>query len=287
MRAKLLLGLFVLASLLFTPAFAQSRKELAAQNIQLSQRLSALENRMLTGDPAAERLMQRMDAVEASMRALTGEVERLRYERDNLQEEVRTLASTLAELQTISEGMQRHLDAVNIIAQDTPAPSGEAVYGGGRMGGGVYSNGSSIAGPPTITSGAPDALNGNDVAKLAEIGLEKMQEGNFSEAQTIFKQYLELNPEATDRGDVYYLLGETYYIKGGYTDAADAYIASMRAAPNGIYAPESMIRLASTARALGQTNMACQTLASFPNEYPNASESVQGKARLEAQRSGC
>lgn len=287
MRASLLFSLFIISSLLSSTAFAQSRKELAAQNVQLAQRLSALENRMLTGDPAAERLMQRMDAVEASMRALTGEVERLRYERDNLQEEVRTLAGTLAELQTTADDMRRHLDAVNIVAQDVPNPSAPIIYGGGRMGGGVYSNGSSIAGPPTITGGAPDMASGNDVSKLAEIGLEKMQEGSFPQAQTIFKQYLQLNPDANDRGDVYYWLGETYYIKGGYTDAADAYIASMRAAPRGSYAPEAMIRLAATARALGQKEMACQTLASFPSQYPNASAAVRGKAKLETQRSGC
>ena len=287
MRVSLLLSLFIISSLLSLPAFAQSRKELAAQNVQLTQRLSALENRMLTGDPAAERLMQRMDAVEASMRALTGEVERLRYERDNLQEEVRTLAGTLSDLQTTADDMRRHLDAVNIVAQDAPTPSAPIVYGGGRMGGGVYSNGSSIAGPPTITGGAPNIASGNDVSKLAEIGLEKMQEGSFSQAQTIFKQYLQLNPDAGDRGDVYYWLGETYYIKGGYTDAADAYIASMRAAPSGSYAPEAMIRLAATARALGQKEMACQTLASFPGQYPNASAAVRGKAKLETQRSGC
>ncbi len=287
MRLPFLLSIIVIVAFIFTPAHAQSRKELAAQNAQLAQRLNALENRMLTGDPAAERLMQRMDAVEASVRALTGEVERLRYERDNLQEEVRTLAGTLTELQSTAEDMRRHLEAVNIVSQDTPETSDSVVYGGGRVGGGIYRNGSSIAGPPTIIGGLPDIKEGNDVSKLAEIGLEKMQEGSFAQAQTVFKQYLELNPDATDRGDVYYWLGETYYVKGGYADAADAYIASMRAAPKGAYAPEAMIRLAATARALGQKQMACQTLASFPKEYPKASANVKGKAKLEAQRSGC
>lgn len=284
---------FSIFSLLGAPAFAQSKKELAAQNAQLAQRLSRLETRMLTGDPAAERLMQRMDALEGAQRSLTGEVERLRYERDTLQGEVRSLAGTIASLQTIADDMELHLKAVNVVANrspsSTPAPSssGSIVYGG-RSGGGVYQGGSSIAGPPTI-SGVPQtpAIVSNDMQQLAQIGLDKMQEGDFTAAQSAFHQYLELNPDAADRGDVYYWLGETYYVKSGYADAADAYIASMRAAPNGNYAPDAMVRLAATARALGQKQMACQTLASFPVQYPNASSAVRDRARLETQRSGC
>ncbi|PHR57664.1 MAG: hypothetical protein COA43_11645 [Robiginitomaculum sp.] len=290
---------FLISMCLFVqPAFAQSKKELAAQNVILAQRLSILENRMLTGDPAAERLMQRMDALEAGQRALTGEVERLRYERDGLQDEVRVLASDIANLLSLGEDMRLHLKAVSVVASrptsQQPAPVGGSVYGGGRVGGGVYGNGSSIAGPPMIIDGAPTlitpALNvpvGNDMGKLAEIGREQMAEGNFSDAQTSFKQYLDLNPKAADRGDVYYWLGETHYVLSAYADAADAYIASMRANAKGSYAPDAMVRLAATARALGQTEMACQTLASFPVQYPNASSSVKSKASLEKQRSGC
>ena len=287
-------SIILLASGFFQPALAQSKKELAAQNQQLALRLTTLENRMLTGDPAAERLMQRMDALETSQRTLTGEVERLRFERDNLQEEVRALAAALASMQASTEDMRRHLEAVNIVAQSPRSSTrtlsqGEDVYGGGRMGG-MYSNGSSIPGPPTILQGGapvPQTPAGNDISQLAEIGIEKMQEGDFADAQIAFKQYLEMNADAPDRGDIYYWLGETYYIKGGYADAADAYIASMRAAPKGDYAPEAMIRLASTAFALGQKEMACQTLASFPTQYPKAPEHVRRKAKLETQRSGC
>lgn len=272
------------------PALAQSKKELAAQNVQLSQRLTILENRMLTGDPAAERLMQRMDAQETAQRSLTGEVERLRYERETLQEEVRALAGTIAELRTVADDMRRHLQAIDIVSQDVPAPNTSIVYGSGTMGGGTYGNGSSIPGPPAIMGTSPTQIapvTGNDISKLADIGRDQMAEGRFSEAQVSFKQYLELNPQAEDLGDVYYWLGETHYVLGGYADAADAYIASMRAAPKGSFAPEAMVRLAATARGLGQKEMACQTLVSFPTQYPNAPRSVRAKATLEAQRSGC
>ena len=50
---RFIAALLVSTSLLSAPAYAQSKKELAAVDAQLAQRLTTLESRMLTGDPAA------------------------------------------------------------------------------------------------------------------------------------------------------------------------------------------------------------------------------------------
>jgi tol-pal system protein YbgF len=294
MHIRFLLPLLLCFAIGATPALAQSKKELAAQNFALSQRLTALENRMLTGDPAAERLMQRMDALEASQRSMTGELERLRYERDTLQEEIRAMAADMATMQETAEEMRRHLKAVDIVAA-APAtvpgiqtnPDGSRIYGGGVLGGGSYDNGSSLPNPPTILNPPTSTDSGNDVTKLAQLGQDRLAQGDFTGSQTAFRQYLDLNANAPDRGDVYFWLGETYFAKGGYADAADAYIDSMRTAPQGPFAPEAMVKLAGTARALGKNDVACQTLASFPTQYPSASPDVREKARVEYVRSGC
>jgi TolA-binding protein len=210
MRTFLFISLLIGSSIIALPAQAQSKKELAAQNIALSQRLTALENRMLTGDPAAERLMQRTDALEASQRSLTGEVERLRYERDTLQAEVKTLAGEIAALQTLAEDMERHLKAVEIVAS-TPQPqpgmqidpsTGSLTYGetgtvsgGGVYGGGVYSDGSSLPPPPVILNGPTASIETNDMTQLAQVGLDKLNQGDFSGSQSAFIQYLEYNPD--------------------------------------------------------------------------------------------
>ena len=298
MRISLLFVSMFLVLSIAMPAHAASKKELEAKIIQLEQRLGALETRMLTGDPAAERLMQRMDALEASQRSMTGEVERLRYENDTLQEEVRSLASQIVALQTIADTMQLHLQAVEIVAQkrtqqaqiNVPiiyGDTGSSRASSASSASGVYAGGSSFPPPPTIIGGEQPTVQGNDISGLALLGQERMNEGDFSGAQSVFQQYLDLNPDAADRGDVYFWLGETYYAKSGFSSAAESYIASMRAAPKGDYAPEAMVKLAATARSLGQNNMACQTLASFPTQYPNAVSAVREKARIEKLRSGC
>ncbi len=294
MRIVLIAFVVVFSALASVPSHAVSKKELEAMVSQLEQRLGALEHRMLTGDPAAERLMQRMDALEASQRSLTGEVERLRYERDGLQEQVQALAKQLSEFQSLSEDMRRHLKAVDLVSKQSRArpiaplsSTAPRVYGGGRSSGAIYQGGSVAPPPPTISGGLVSAPQSTDITKLASVGQDKLRAGDFAAAQTAFKQYLELNPNAADRGDVYFWLGETYYAKSGYSEAADAYIKSMRTAPKGKYAPEAMVKLAATARALGKKDMACQTLNSFSSQFPSAGSDVREKVRLEKQRSGC
>jgi len=119
----LLVSLFATSCLIAAPAQAQSKKDLAAQNVSLAERLSRLESRMLTGDPAAERLMARIDALESSQRALRGELERVAYERDGLKGEVSQLRTELQIVQDLAGRMRVHLDAVDLIAQEQTRPS--------------------------------------------------------------------------------------------------------------------------------------------------------------------
>ncbi len=290
-----------LAALLFTtalmaaPAQAQSRKELAAQNIQLAERISVLESRLLTGDPAAERLMARMDSLETAQRSLTGELERLRYERDTLKGEVVALSGDIRAMQELSDRMRIHLEAVDLVAKEQQSRLAPRTYG------------PTIEGQPSAVPEAPvfkeqelvidtspnqpstenSSLGGNDVAQLGEVGKTKLSEGDFVGAQTALSQYIQFNPDATDIGEMNFWLGESYYVRGGYADAADAFIASMRTDPKGVKAPDAMVRLAATLRQLGNTTEACQTLAAFPKQFPKASATVKEKARIEAVRTGC
>lgn len=295
---KCLTALIVSTSLIALPAYAQSRKELAAVDVQLQQRLTTLEQRMLTGDPAAERLMQRMDSLEAAQRSLTGEIERLVYERDTLQADVQAMSAELQARQALIDRMRIHLDAVDLVASEQRSVTAPRVYGETHSGEYVtqpYSDGaailSQVPAAPIFREENIDVQTysggGNDVAELGTIGQTKLAEGDFIGAQTAFKQYLDYNPDAADSGEMSFWLGESYFVRGGYADAADAYIASMRKDPNGVKAPDAMVRLAATLRELGNQSEACQTLAAFGSQFPSAPEAAKEKARIEAARTGC
>ena len=286
-------ALLATSCLIAVPAQAQSKKDLAAQNTALAERLGRLESRMLTGDPAAERLMARIDALETAQRALRGELERVAYERDGLKGEVTQLRTELQIIQDMAGRMRVHLDAVDLIAQEQTRPV--------QMRTGPVSIGPTtpldpLGGAPTFrqqplvlgNGQAPQpAMPTNDITELGQAGKRLLAEGDFAGAQISLKQYLQFNPDAADVGEMNYYLGESYYVRGGYADAADAYITSMKRDPRGVKAPDAMVRLAGALRELGKTKDSCATLASLPRQYPNASPTVKNKATLEAARAGC
>ncbi len=310
---KIILSI-ILTTALTSPALAQSKKELAAQDIALAERISRLENRMLTGDPAAEQLMQRMDALESEQRSLTGEIEQLRFERDNLKAEIKALNAALETIESDSDRMRLHLDAVDLLEKERarqpqylPQSHGSTVLGSETMNSGTglqsdnYNSNqlSGVQSAPVLKefTVAPGEIPGNQVAtvvptypdldSLPEQGKRKLYEGNFSGAQSDFQTYLAVAADAPNAGEVSYWLGETFFVKGSYTDAADAYIASMRKDPQGIKAPEALIRLGASLRELGNKTEACQALDSFSGQYPSASAELRDKARMELARTGC
>lgn len=295
----------LLAILMAQPAFAQSKKEMVAQDQIMMDRIERLEGRLLTGDPAAERLMQRMDALEENMRTLTGEVERLRFERDQLRAEIQGMGSNIAGLEglaALATRMQNHLDEADAAARQPVTQSYSSPYSTVVTGepyfpssGGTYSN------QPNSPTPAPsfkeqvisaDQFNQgtvqvNNLGDLPAAGKTLLAEGDFLGAQTAFRQYLDINPAAPDAGDVNFWLGESYFVRGGYADAADAYISSMRIDPQGAMAPKAMVGLAATMRELGKKTEACSALGSLSSQYPNASAEVREKARIESARTGC
>ena len=290
----LFVSLLAASCLIAAPAQAQSKKELAAQNTALAERLSRLESRMLTGDPAAERLMARIDSLESAQRALRGELERVAYERDGLKGEVMELRTELQIIQDMAGRMRVHLDAVDLIAQEQSRPVARRV---GPVTQGPTTPLDPLGGAPVFhqqplvieqgTAPAAQTMPSNDITELGQRGKQLLAEGDFAGAQTSLKQYLQFNPDAADVGEMSFYLGESYYVRGGYADAADSYITSMKRDPRGVKAPDAMVRLAGALRELGKSKDACATLASLPRQYPNASATVKNKAQLEAARAGC
>ena len=280
--ALLTLMFTALLSALVVPASAQSKKEMIAKDAQLEQRIVDLESRFMTGDPAAERLMERMDQLETSQRTLTGEIEQLRYERDALRGDVESLVKDIAALQSLAADMRRHLEAVELASK--PGPSAPV--------GALPSQPSGVISQPGLAPlpASPDPNAGGNVVALSELqdmGIQKLMGGDFTGAQLAFKQYIEVSPDASDVDEAYFWLGETYLVKSGFADAADAYLKSMQAAPKGEKAPNAMVGLAAALRGMGNKDGACQALASFPVQFPSALPEIREKAEIESQRTGC
>ncbi|XBQ16825.1 MAG: tol-pal system protein YbgF [Oceanicaulis sp.] len=303
-----LIALVLLAAGLAAPAEAQSRRELAARLDAAEARLAEIEAQALAGDPVAETLIVRIDALEREQRVLTGEIERLAFENRQLRTQLDQLQRSVNVI--LEGGVQTGADpragdgpAVlepNEINPDDPfaearaedvqplqAPSGAQAQrpaGQPANAGGAASSGPA-GGPSQL--GAPEAATPADPDTLFARGRNEMLEGDFADARDAFESFVAAYPEDDMADEAFYWLGETHFVAGDLDAAADAYIASLQTDRRGERAPDALIKLGAAFAGLGETEQACQVLATFPVEFPSADQDARRKAQREIARIGC
>ena len=306
MLRVLLLSLLILPQLLVTPAYAVSKKDLAAKDLQLEERLLELESRFLTGDPAAEQLIKRNYVLETTVRSLRGEVEQLIYELDqsnkkidalygdidiSLQRIIR-LEDQLEELNSSFENLENSFISNNNSGEDT-FPSGDLFENNLDSDNFEKSNRNSdkllsqVPSAPFFKEKTIEVQKAyDDLIRLPDEGKMKLREGDYLGAQLDFEKYILKRPDAEDISIVNYWLGESYFVRNRFQEAATAYIASLSNDPNGKKATTSMIKLATSFAKLNNPE-SCKIFKAFESEYPNATEMEKAKANKEAKKAGC
>jgi len=306
MLRVLLLSLLILPQLLVTPVYAVSKKELAAKDLQLEERLLELESRFLTGDPAAEQLIKRNYVLETTVRSLRGEVEQLIYELDqsnkkidalygdidiSLQRIIR-LEDQLEELNSSFENLENSFISNNNSGEDT-FPSGDLFENNLDADNFEKSNINSdkllsqVPSAPFFKEKTIEVQKAyDDLIRLPDEGKMKLREGDYLGAQLDFEKYILKRPDAEDISIVNYWLGESYFVRNRFQEAATAYIASLSNDPNGKKATTSMIKLATSFAKLNNPE-SCKIFKAFESEYPNATEMEKAKANKEAKKAGC
>jgi tol-pal system protein YbgF len=88
-------------------------------------------------------------------------------------------------------------------------------------------------------------------------------------------------------GNSQYWLGETFYVRGKYRKAADAFLKAYKTYPDSVKAPDSLMKLALSLARLGQKDAACKTFGELDSRYPNAPGHVKQRAGMERRRAGC
>ncbi len=253
-------------------ARTESRKELAARLDDTQARLKVLEDRMLTGDPAAVRLQQRLDDLEAQMRRQVGDNERLGFENKRLREDLDTVQS-----------------ALKLVGADAQTAKAQAMQANAALG--RYITGGEPAHEESQAAAA--AKNAAFDSQQAQIQSQYneakgyLERGFFDQALAAFEAFTSAYPTDALSGPAFYWMGEIMAVQGKPREAANQYIATLKQFPKGSKAPEAMVRLGATLYTMGDAAEACRTLRAVSKTYPKASASVKAKARLERRRANC
>lgn len=111
--------------------------------------------------------------------------------------------------------------------------------------------------------------------------------GEYDLAERSFKTFMANHPTDKRLGSAQFWLGETFYARARYKEAADAFLKSYTQFPDGPKAPDSLLKLGMSLSGLGEKKAACASWDELLTKYPKASKPVRDRAAAEKARGKC
>jgi tol-pal system protein YbgF len=144
----------------------------------------------------------------------------------------------------------------------------------------MVATGAGLRPPARILPGASASGQYN-----AAFGL--LRRADYPSAEKAFRSFVQQHPDSTLAGNAQYWLGESYYARSRYADAAVAFAEGYKRYPKGSKASETLLKLAMALGRANQKQNACIALAQLGHDFSHASSAVKERAAAEQKRNGC
>jgi tol-pal system protein YbgF len=112
-------------------------------------------------------------------------------------------------------------------------------------------------------------------------------QSDYADAEAAFREFLGAHPQDALAGNAQYWLGETYYVRGQYEPAAQAFLQGYQGYPKGAKAPDSLLKLGMSLAAMKKNPEACAALGQLGKEFASAPPHVKDAATRERSKIGC
>lgn len=112
-------------------------------------------------------------------------------------------------------------------------------------------------------------------------------QSDYADAESAFREFLSAHPQDALAGNAQYWLGETYYVRGQYEPAAQAFLQGYQGYPKGAKAPDSLLKLGMSLSAMKKNPEACAALGQLGKEFASAPPHVKDAATRERSKIGC
>jgi tol-pal system protein YbgF len=134
---------------------------------------------------------------------------------------------------------------------------------------------------------APISLPGETPREKYDFATNLLQQGNYDKAEAALKTFVMQYPNDTLAGNAQYWLGETYYVRGDFRNAAVAFAEGYQKYPQSAKAPDNLLKLAMSLGQQGQTQNACVALRQLDKKFPEAPANIKDRALRAKERYSC
>lgn len=224
-----------------------------------------------------ERTEVRLSQLESQVRQLTGATERLQFSIDRLSERVDRLVADLDHrFASIEQG-------------DRPPPDREGPIVIGATEPPVRQPEPRQPEPDqaTQTAAAGSVLPAGTPMDQYAHAQRLVLQSRYDDAEMALREFVELYPDHSLVDNARYWLGETFYVRRRYQEAASEFLQAWQDAPDGSKAPDNLLKLALSLSALEKRDEACVTLEKLIGDYQLAGDFILDRARQERSALRC
>jgi tol-pal system protein YbgF len=255
------------------------------------------------GSSTAADLEVRMEQVEAQMRELTGTVEQIgngleqlkqRIEQINADFSVRFDQQSGGNGATASAPPQRSSGDGGRAAGAPPAvPPGTVVPP--PSGGGLNPIFGTLSPPgtaPARSSGGAEPASaepqgGGPTTEQFNHAFGLLKQSDYPGAEAALRAFIDAHANDPLAGNAQYWLGQTFFARNKFPEAAAAFAEGYKRFPKGAKAEDDLLYLGLSLARADQKKNACLALEQLDQAFPNASPAIHQRAAAEKKRLGC
>lgn len=123
--------------------------------------------------------------------------------------------------------------------------------------------------------------------KQYEHAFEQLRNGNYDAAEKEFASFVAKNKTHALTGSAQYWLGETYYVRNRFGEAAASFGEVLQKYGKGNKAPDALFKLGLSLAALNKKSDACTAFGQMNKLYPDAAPSVKRRVETERRKLSC
>jgi tol-pal system protein YbgF len=120
-----------------------------------------------------------------------------------------------------------------------------------------------------------------------EFAFDFLKRQDYPRAESALRQFLQAHPKDALAGNAQYWLGETYYVRGDFQQAAVEFMGGYQKYPKTNKGPDNLLKLGMSMSKLNQKEGACTALSRISKDYPDAPDAVLKQAQGERTKLKC
>jgi len=286
-----LLTVFLLVFAFALPAFAQDKdmRGVMSRLDQLQRQMDTIARQVYNGDPPpaavsnpmiagtdtanlAAAMDERLNGVEAALRQINTRLDEQDYALGQLQKS----------FELYKAEVEMRFQSIN----PTPKPQGPTAYVPPVSDKPAETQPTNALGQVTGEVNAASLPTDNSAA-LYDAAFQALRDQKYDRAEMGFKEFMRLYPEDGLAGNAQYWLGETYYVRNRFDEAAKAFAVGYQKYPKSSKAPDNLLKLGLSLSQSGKKQDACVTLQQLGSQYSSAAAVIKQRAEEEMKKLNC